>query len=168
MIGLIARILKVMNSETAPGQIGAAVAFACLLGFTPLWTLHNAVVLLLVLFLRANLSIFMVAWGFFTLLAFALDPVFDAVGHAVLTAGALQPMWSAFYATDLGRLSEFNNTVVTGSLLVGLVFAPILWFGTVQVVRQYRSRILEWLRRKRAFQVLAGTRLFELYQSLAR
>jgi uncharacterized protein (TIGR03546 family) len=168
MIGLIARTLKVLNSETAPGQIGAGVAFACLLGFTPLWTLHNAVVLLLVLFLRANLSIFIVAWGLFTLLAFALDPAFDAVGHAILTAGGLQPMWSAFYATDLGRLSEFNNTVVMGSLLVGLVAAPVLWFATVQLVRQYRSRMLDWLRRKRVFQVLAGTRLFVLYQSLAR
>jgi len=168
MIGLIARILRVMNSETAPGQIGAAVALACLLGFTPLWTLHNAIVLLLVLFLRVNLSIFMVAWGFFTLLAFALDPMFDAVGYAVLTAGALQPMWSALHATDLGRLSEFNNTVVMGSLLTGLVAAPILWIATVQLVRQYRSRMLEWLRRKHVFQVLAGTRLFMLYQSLAR
>lgn len=168
MLGLIARILKVLNSETDPGQIGAAVAFACLLGFTPVWTLHNLAVLLLVLVLRANLSIFMVAWGVFTLLAFGLDPVFDAVGHAVLTAGALQPMWSGFHATDLGRLSEFNNTVVMGSLIIGLITAPVLWYATVWNVRNYRLHMLAWLRRKRAFQLLAGTRLFELYNSLAR
>lgn len=167
MIGLLARILKVLNSEVAPGQIGAAVGLACIFGFTPLWTLHNLVVLLLVLVLRVNLSIFILAWGLFTVLAFALDPVFDLVGHAVLTAGALQPLWSAFQGTDPGRLSDFNNTVVMGSLLVSLVALPVLWYATVYLVRHYRAHVAEWVRRRRVYQFVRGTRLFHLYQSLS-
>lgn len=166
MIGLLARILKVLNSEIAPGQIGLAVGLACIFGFTPLWTLHNLVVLLLVLVLRVNLSIFLLAWGVFTALAFALDPVFDALGHAVLTAGALQPMWSAFHGTDLGRLSDFNNTVVMGSLCVSVLALPVLWYATVYLVRHYRAHMLEWIRRRRVYQIVRGTRLFHLYQSL--
>lgn len=168
MIGLLARILRVLNSEVAPGQIGAAVGLACLFGFTPLWTLHNLVVLLLVLLLRVNLSIFIVSWGLFTVLAFALDPLFDALGHAVLTAGALQPLWSALAGTDLGRLSDFNNTVVMGSLCVSLVALPLLWYATVYLVRHYRAHMLEWVRQRRVYQIVRGTRLFDLYQSLSR
>lgn len=167
MIGLLARILKVLNSEIAPGQIGAAVALACIFGLTPLWTLHNLLVLLVVLVVRVNLTTFFVAWGLFTVLAFALDPVFDAVGHAVLTAGALQPLWSAFYGTDLGRLSDFNNTVVMGSLCVSLLAVPVLWYATVYLVRHYRAHMLEWIRRKRVYQLVRGTRLYHLYQSLS-
>lgn len=166
MLTVLARILKVLNSETAPSQIAAAVALACVFGMTPVWTLHNAIVLLLVLWLRVNLSIFIVAWGLFTVLAFALDPVIDAVGHALLTADALRPLWAGFYGTDLGRLSDFNNTVVMGSLVVSLLLVPVLWYATVVLVRQYRSRIRSWVQRTHLYQVLRGTRLFNLYQSI--
>lgn len=166
MIGLLARILKVLNSETDPRQIAGAVVLACLFGLTPLWTLHNLIVLLLVLVLRVNLSIFIIAWGFFTVLAFALDPLFDSLGHAVLTAEPLRSMWAAFYATDLGKLSAFNNSVVMGSLCSGLILAPVLWFATIHLVRNYRTHMLDWVRRKRIYQVISGSRLVTTYQSL--
>jgi uncharacterized protein (DUF2062 family) len=139
MIGLLARILKVLNSETDPRQIAGAVVLACLFGLTPLWTLHNLIVLLLVLVLRVNLSIFIIAWGFFTVLA--------------------------FYATDLGKLSAFNNSVVMGSLCAGLVLAPVLWFTTIHLVRNYRTHMLDWVRRKRIYQIISGSRLVTTYQS---
>lgn len=167
MIGLIARLLKILNSETAPGQIGAAVALAAVFGLTPLWTLHNLVVLLLVLTLRANLSTFMIAWGVFTLLAFGLDPVFDGLGHAILAADALRPLWAGLYATDLGRLSEFNNTVVMGSVCVSLLAAPLLWLATVRLVREYRAHLRDWVMRQRMFRLLRGVRLFDRYRELA-
>ena len=166
MIGLLARILKALNSETDPRQLAGAVVLACFFGLTPLWTLHNLIVLLLVLVLRVNLSIFIVAWGVFTVLAFALDPLFDALGHAVLTAQPLRPLWAAFYATDPGRLSAFNNSVVMGSLCVGIILAPVLWFATTHLVRNYRTHMLEWVRRKRLYQVIRGSRLLTAYQSL--
>ncbi len=137
-------------------------------GLTPLWTLHNVVVLLLVLALRVNLSSFVLCWGLFTLLAFLLDPVFDVVGYAVLTAAWLQPLWTSFYATDLGRLSDFNNTVVMGSLLVSLLALPLLYFGCVYLVRQYRDHVLAWMRDRPIYQFVRHSRLFMLYYSLRR
>lgn len=166
MIGLLARILKVLNSETDPRQIAGAVVLAGLFGLTPLWTLHNLLVLLLVLVLRVNLSIFLIAWGFFTVLAFGLDPAFDVLGHAVLTAEPLRPLWVTFYATDIGRLSAFNNTIVMGSLCVGLIMAPVLWFTTGYLVRNYRAHMLDWVRRRRIYQIISGSRLLTTYQSL--
>ena len=166
MIGLIARILRILNSETDPGQIAGAVCLAMIFGLTPLWTLHNVIVLLLVLVLRVNLSSFVLSWGLFTLLAFLLDPLFDVVGHALLTVGWLQPLWTAFYGTDLGKLSDFNNTIVLGSLCVSLVAVPFVYLGTVYGVREYRSHVLAWMRDKPIYQVVRRTRLFTLYESL--
>jgi len=166
MIGLLARILRVLNSETAPAQIGAAVGLACVMGLTPLWTLHNLLFLLLVLVLRVNLSIFIVSWGAFTVIAFLLDPLFDGLGHAVLTAEALRPLWSALQATDIGRLSDFSNTVVMGSLCFSVLAVPLVWYATVYVVRHYRRHLLGWVRRKRVFHFVQSSRLYEIYQSL--
>lgn len=168
MIGLLARILRILNSETDPAQIAGAVALASIFGLTPLWSLHNIVVLLLVLVLRVNLSSFIVSWGLFTVLAFLLDPLFDVVGHAVLTAGWLHPVWAAFYSTDLGRFSDFNNTIVMGSLLISLVALPFVHLGTAHGVREYRSHVLAWMRDKPIYQVVRHSRLFAAYYSLRR
>lgn len=168
MIGLIARVLRILNSETDPAQIAGAVALACPFGLTPLWTLHNALVLLLVLVLRVNLSSFIVAWGLFTVLAFALDPLFDGLGHVILTAGWLQPLWTAFYGTDLGKLSDFNNTIVMGSLVVSLIALPFVYLAAAHGVREYRDRVLAWMRDKPIYQVVRHSRLFALYDSLRR
>lgn len=166
MIGLVARTLRVLNSETAPAQIGAAVGLACVMGLTPLWTLHNLLLLLLVLVVRVNLSIFIVAWGIFTGIAFLLDPVFDMLGHAVLTADALRPLWSAFQATDIGRLSDFSNTVVMGSLLFCIAAVPVVWYASVFIVRHYRRHLLTWVQRTRLAEIVRGSRVYQLYQSL--
>ena len=77
MIGTIAKILKALNSETAPGQISMALCFALIIGLTPLYSLHNLLVLLLVLILRVNLSAFIVGWVFFSGVAYILDPIFQ-------------------------------------------------------------------------------------------
>jgi len=163
---VLARLLRILNSETDPSQIAFAVALACVFGLTPLWTLHNVIVLLLVLFLRVNLASFLFAWALFTGIAYALDPLFDMLGHAVLTADALRPMWAGLYATDLGRLSEFNNTVVLGSLLVSIVLAVVLYFATTYALRQYRRTILAWLKQQRLYRVVTQLRVLRLYTSL--
>ena len=166
MIGLLARLLRVLNSETAPGQIGAAVGLACIMGLTPLWTLHNLIVLFLVLVLRINLSVFVIAWAGFTVIAYLFDPLFDALGYAVLTAEPLRGLWSGLQATDIGRLSDFSNTVVMGSLCFCVLAVPLVWYATVYLVRHYRTHMLEWVRQKRIYQFVRTSRLYELYQSM--
>lgn len=58
MLNLLAQLLKALNSESAPGQIGLAVAFALWVAITPMWTLNNLLIFTLVLVLRVNLSAF--------------------------------------------------------------------------------------------------------------
>ena len=89
MIGTIAKILKALNSETAPGQISMALCFALIIGLTPLYSLHNLLVLLLVLLLRVNLSAFIAGWVFFSGIAYILDPIFHRIGLALLTTASL-------------------------------------------------------------------------------
>ena len=74
MIRAIIKLLRVLNSEAAPAQIGLALAFALIMGLTPLWSLHNLAVLLLVLVLRVNLSAFLLGTAVFSGLAYLLDP----------------------------------------------------------------------------------------------
>ena len=92
MLRLIARFLRVLNSETNPGQISLGFCFAMVAGLTPLMSLHNLVVLLLILILRVNLSAFLLGLGVFSGVAYLLDPLFHWYGWHILTAPSLEAL----------------------------------------------------------------------------
>jgi len=167
MLRMIAKLIKVLNSDANPGQISAALGFAMIAGFTPFWSLHNLIILLLVLVLRVNLSAFLLGLAFFSGLAFGLDPLFDRLGLWVLTADALNPLWTAMYNQTLWRLERFNNTIVTGSLLTSLVlFAPLVVLSNL-LIRQYRSRVMIWVQRTRFLQAIKASKFYGYYKTVS-
>ena len=54
MITLLAKLLKVLNAEAEPGQISAAFCLAMIIGFTPVFALHNIVVVFAALVFRGR------------------------------------------------------------------------------------------------------------------
>ncbi|MBI3608344.1 MAG: TIGR03546 family protein [Nitrospirae bacterium] len=165
MLRATLKFLHVLNSEAEPGQISLALAFALITGFTPLWSLHNLFVLLLVLILRVNLSAFLLGAAVFSGVAYLLDPVFHRLGLAVLTAQPLNGVWTALYNSTLWKVERFNNSVVMGSLLVSLaLFAPTV-LALNWAIRQYRARVLAWVKRLRIVQALTATKFAQMYRS---
>ena len=165
MIRAIIKLLRVLNSEAAPAQIGLALAFALIPGLTPLWSLHNLAVLLLALVLRVNLSAFLLGTAFFSGLAYLLDPLFHRVGLAVLTAPSLEGVLTALYNSTLWRIERFNNSIVMGSLLVSLaLFVPTV-LALNWAIRQYRARVLARVKRLRVVQALTATKFYQMYRS---
>ena len=165
MIRAIIKLLRVLNSEAAPAQIGLALAFALIPGLTPLWSLHNLAVLLLALVLRVNLSAFLLGTAFFSGLAYLLDPLFHRVGLAVLTAPSLEGVLTALYNSTLWRIERFNNSIVMGSLLVSLaLFVPTV-LALNWAIRQYRARVLARVKRLRVVQALTATKFAQMYRS---
>ena len=166
-MGLLARLLRALNSETDPAQISLALCFALILGFTPLFSLHNLVVLLLVLVLRVNLSTVIAATLVFSGLAYGLDPLFHQIGLAALTAEGLSGFWTGLYNTTWFRFGHLNNSVVMGSLLASLaLFVPVFFVGNL-LIRRYREHVLAWVNRLRIVRVLKGSRFYQLYQSVS-
>ena len=167
MLRTVAKVLRVFNSETDPSQISLALCFACVAGLTPLWSLHNILVLLLVLLLRVNLSTFLLGLVFFSGLAYLLDPLFHRIGLAVLTAGSLEGLWTSLYNSTLWRLEQFNNSVVMGSLVFSLLAFLPLYLATNVAILRYRAHILAWVQKTRLMQFFKASRLYHAYQSIA-
>ena len=65
----------------------------------------------------------MLGWALFVPLGFLLDPVFDRIGAGLLGAPSLRPLWTSWYNTPLVPYTNFNNTVVLGSVVAWLVLA---------------------------------------------
>jgi len=143
MIGL----LKHLHSDDTPGQVGAGLALGAIFGLTPLLNLHNVVVLILIIMLRVSFSGALLGWLLFAPLGFAFDPLFDALGHRLLLeTPALTGVWTTLYNTPVVPLTNFNNTVVLGSLAVALaLFLPLNALGRFGV-RRYRAAVQAWVR----------------------
>lgn len=167
MLKAIAKLLKVLNSDAAPGQISAAFGFSMIAGFTPFWSLHNLIVLLLVLVLRVNLSAFLLGMALFSGLAFGLDPLFHQLGLRVLTADSLNGIWSAMYNQTLWRIERFNNTILMGSLLTSLVlFIPLVLLSNI-LIRKYRGHVLAWVQRSRILLAFKASKLYGYYKTVS-
>ncbi|HXL35524.1 MAG TPA: TIGR03546 family protein [Gemmatimonadales bacterium] len=165
VLKLIQSLIKTLHSEGTPGQLAAGIALGAILGLTPLWNLHNLVVFALIVVLNVSFPGAMVAWALFVPVGFLLDPAFDWIGRALLLGiPALQPLWTALYNVPVVPLTNFNNTIVLGSL----VFAAILWlplfFASRWGVVRYRVTVAERVKRSAWYRAVAASKLYNLYR----
>ena len=167
MIKLLAKLLRVLNSETDPGQISLGLCFAMIVGLTPLLSVHNLFVVLLVFILRVNLSAFLLGLALFTGIAYLLDPLFHRLGLAVLTAPSLADLWTTLYQSVWWRLEHFNNSIVMGSLVFSVaMFVPVLLLSNL-LIRRYRQHVMVWVQKSRVMQMFKASKLYRTYETLS-
>ena len=166
MIQSILKIFKALNSDVGPWQISFAAALGMVIGLTPVWSLHNAFVLLFAFLFRVHLATFFVFWLLFSAIAYLLDPWFHQLGLSLLNNDSLSTLWTAMYQSDFWQLMHFNHTITLGSFLVSIIaFVPFSIAMRLSIIR-YRAQLLPWVNKIRLIQVLKGSRLFQLYQNI--
>jgi len=164
LLKLVRSLIKTLHSDGSPAQLAFGVALGAALGLTPLMNAHNLLVLLLLAVLNVSFAAGMLAWGVFVPIGFLLDPVFDRIGHALLVGSpSLRPFWATIENTPGLALTNFNNTVVLGSVIAWLVlFAPIFLLARYGVVR-YRATIGARVRTSRAYKALQASQIYNVY-----
>ncbi|MDH5445595.1 MAG: TIGR03546 family protein [Gammaproteobacteria bacterium] len=141
MLGQITKLIKAFNSDIEPEQISLGIAFAMIVGFTPLWSLHNLLVLFLVFMLKVNGAAFTAGIALFALLGYLLDPLFHHVGLLLLQMDALNGLWVWMYNSTLWRIENFNNTIVMGSLVISLLLFVPVYLSSIQLISKYRVQL---------------------------
>lgn len=163
MLTMIAKFLKVLNSDAEPGQLSLGFALGMVMGFTPLMSLHNLVVLFLVLVIRCNLSAFLLSFGICSGVAWMIDPVFHQAGLAILTNPSLEATFTGMYNQALWRIEHFNNTIVMGSFAVSVAaFVPVFLLSNL-LIRKYREHVLEWVNKSQIMKAFKASDLYQLY-----
>ena len=160
------KLIKILNSEVSPNQIACAIALALYSGFGPLLSPHNLLVLLVVCLTRVNLSAFFLATAGFAILAFMLDPVFLAIGEALLGAEGLNAFWTGLYQLDWMRVLRFNHTVVMGSFVSATVLLLPVFLLSRFVITQYRENIMSYVNNLRLVKLLKASDWFQRYSEL--
>ena len=166
MISQLIKLVRVISSEVSPMQISLGFALSMIIGLTPFLSIHNLLVIFLLLILRINIGAFMLGWAFFTGMAYLFDPWFHDLGAYILNLPGLTAQWTDMYNSPFWRITRFNNTIVMGSLVTSLVlFVPLVVILNI-LVRQYRNNVVQYLNKQRWFKVVQS-KVFSKAVSLA-
>jgi uncharacterized protein (TIGR03546 family) len=164
VLKLLQSLVKTLHSEGTPGQVAAGIALGSILGLTPLLSLHNAVIFGLIVILNVSFPAAMLGWAVFVPVAFLLDPLFDWVGHALLFTPSLTPLWTSLYNMPVVPLTNFNNTVVLGSLAFSVVSFLPLYLACRWAVARYRATIGERVRQSKWYRAVTASKLYNVYR----
>ena len=141
IVRLIAKVLAVLNSNTRPVQVGAAVACGLLLALLPAANLVFVVALVIIFVVRVHLGMVIASGLVFSLLTPLIDPALNSLGHALLTLPRLNALLASAWQLPVVPLTRLDNTLVAGGLIAGLVlFAPVTLLG-ILLAGLYRKRI---------------------------
>ncbi|WP_457564870.1 TIGR03545 family protein [Caminibacter sp.] len=132
---------KELNSATNKNMIALAFVLGLISGFLPTFTAINYLIFLFVLIFRVPLGLYTASFAFFALISYIFDPIFNKIGYLILSASFLKPIWTFLYNVPFMRWSGFNNTLVMGSLVSGIILGIIFFILIVKSIDRYRKTI---------------------------
>lgn len=166
-LNIISKFIKAFRAGESPGQIAAGFCFGFLIGLMPFWTLQGVVLFILLILLNINMAAGTLAILLASLFAYLLDPIFHNIGFYILTGiPALKGTWEWLYNNPLGPLTRFNNTVVMGSFVGGLVLVFPVYFVMKKLVVAYRENFEERIKKWKIVQAIKGSKLVQLYEKI--
>lgn len=141
MFSYIAKIINALNANVKPSQIANGFCLGLILGFVPKSNLLWYVLFVFFLFVRLNKGAYLLFTLVGSLIAPALDPLFDSIGYKVLTMPQLVPTFSKLIDIPFVGFTKFNNTIVAGSLTCGIIAYIPVFILIVLFVKLYRQSI---------------------------
>jgi uncharacterized protein (TIGR03546 family) len=140
IVAWIASLIGSLNANRKPFEVAGGMACALLLALVPAGNLLWLALFILTLFLKINLAVMLLFLALFSLLAPLADPLFHRLGMLVLTQPGLYDFFTELYNTPLLPFTRFNDSVVMGSFLAGvLLFIPALILFRFLVIKYRRS-----------------------------
>lgn len=163
-----AKLLKALASEASPGQIAGGIILGMIIGLTPVLSLHNLFIVILILVLKVNIGMALLSFMVFSGVAYLADPVFHSFGVWLLELESMQQTWTNMYNNEWWALTKFYNTVVIGSFVTAIILClpafPLVKYGVVQYRRHIHAKVQKW----KLVQAFKSTKFYSIYQTVSR
>jgi uncharacterized protein (TIGR03546 family) len=155
--------IKLLNSDTGTNQIAAGIACGFILGMTPALSLQTVLVLVLILFFRIQAGAAFTSAAFFKIFAYALDPVFDPIGRAVLELEGLRPVFTTLYHLPVVPFTRFNNSIVMGAGVLAIALSPFVFVAAKIAVVKYREKFVARFEKTKFWTAVKATGFYKWY-----
>jgi len=158
------KLLKALNDNTSPNQLAAGFAMGAALGLIPEFNLLELMLWLLIIFLQVNIAMALLGALLFAIVGSLFDPLVERLGFGVLSGiPFLQGLWGRLYNVPLVPFTDFNNTLVMGNLLLGLVLGLPVYYGSRAAIITYRARWRDRFQRSRLGRWMTGLSAFDTF-----
>ena len=149
-------LLRALVTESTPRQMSLGLALGMFIGLVPKGNLLAIALGICLAATRVNLSVAACAAVIFTMASGSLDSIFDQIGGGVLSQPGLQSFWGTLYNMPFMRWTDFNNTIVMGSFLSGLVLLWPVHRLSRPFFERYRGKFASHARRWKISRILLG------------
>lgn len=167
MLKKILNLLKAFNGNVNPGEIAHAFACGAILGLMPKNNLLWYLVMVFVLFIRINKTAYLIMILVGASVSPAFDGLFDSIGWWFLTLPSLAEFFGKLMEIPFVAFTKFNNTVVTGSFLCGLVLYVPLYGLARLLVFVWRKYAADFIRNSKIMKVINKLPLISKIASMA-
>jgi uncharacterized protein (TIGR03546 family) len=131
-----------------PHQLGLGMTFGVIVGLLPKDSLLPYAIGMIAILTTANLLCF----GIGVVLAAIASPNFDGLSHPIgqwfLTFDPIESSLAVLYNLPVLPWTRFNNTVVMGSLILGIAIAPVVYGSTrwtcSRISKQFNQHWKNW------------------------
>jgi uncharacterized protein (TIGR03546 family) len=128
-IAALRKFCRLLLASTAPEQLALGFTIGMLIGLVPKGNLIALSLCVLLFSMRCNKGLGLAAAVVFSFVGPWTGPFAHRLGLKALALEPLQSTYASIFNLPVGPWLGFNNTVVAGSLLMGLYVAyPVYWF----------------------------------------
>lgn len=141
MLKYLVNLLKAFNANVKPSQIANSFCIGLILGFMPKDNLLWYILLVFFAFVRINKPGYFIMMIVGSCLAPLADSLFDKVGYAVLTFSPFENFYAWLLDVPFVGFTRFNNTIVCGSLISGIICYIPLYILMYFIIKAWRKWI---------------------------
>jgi uncharacterized protein (TIGR03546 family) len=163
LLKAIAKLILALNGNVKTSQIAAGLAWGVPLGLIPAGNIFWIVLFIVTFFFKHN------HWSkiFFMLIVKLLSPLFiyqlDNFGWFVLHFEKLVPFFTTLYNMPLVPFTKFNNTLVMGGIVGGVIlWLPVFIISTI-LIHAYRNTIAPLIRNSKIVKAIGKFPLLKMF-----
>jgi len=161
----IAKFIVAMNGNLGKGQIAVGFAWGLLLGLVPAGNVFWIVVFIVSFFFKHHHASKLLVIAILKLILQTVTPLTDMVGWEVLHIEALQPLFTSLYNMPFVPFTKFNNTLVAGGLVSGIVLWLPVFILISLLVPLYRNNVAPKIRESK---LVKSVKQLPLFSALAK
>ncbi len=150
----IVSILVALNSNKKTGELAAGIACALLLALIPGNNLLWPLLLILTMFLKVHQGMEMIWLAIFKLVMPLIDWPLHAIGMAVLNIPFLDGFFTKLNNIPLVPFTKYNNTLVMGGLVLGILLWLPAFFLFRYLIVNYREKFQEKVAKSKFFNTI--------------
>ncbi|GHV43578.1 hypothetical protein AGMMS50268_36370 [Spirochaetia bacterium] len=155
MIKTIAKLILALNGNVQKGQIAAGFAWGLLLGLVPAGNFFWIILIVVSFFFKHNHASKLLVMALIKIFMPLISSLTDALGWEILHIESLQPLFTTLYNMPFVPFTRFNNTLVAGGLVGGIVLWLPVFFLVLVLVPLYRNTIAPKIGNAKIVKVIA-------------